>query len=412
MKNSFHVLIILISILCLSTLTGCTEAQELHEHAYVIAMGIDRSKENPDHIRVTFEFVIPIAFNAESNNQVSSITTIEATTLHSAISLANTYISKELNLSHNKILVFSEELAYEGLDKYISTISNDKNYRTNMYIAISKCSAEEYIKNTNPQLEKNPAKFYELIFNGYDYTSLLANSYFLGYILSTNSPQAQATSILTSINIESDKSTNQQKQTHEMYGPYDSNITAGEVPKTGGTKTDALGMAVFRGSQLVGEMTGEETMYFLMANDKFREVYFSIYDPFMPDNIITFKLNKKRNANRSVTFVDNIPLIHLDVHLQANIISVNKNIDYKNDETLEGTKNHLEYIITRNLKSFLYTTTDSFGSDICGFGKLAAKNYLTLDKWYETSWLEMYRYAYFDVNVNVDIEKSGLVFTQ
>ena len=412
MKNSFLHITIIISILCLGTLTGCTEAQELHEHAYVIAMGIDRSKENPDHIRVTFEFVIPIAFNAESNSKASSITTIEATTLNSAISLANTYISKELNLSHNKVIVFSQELAYEGLDKFISTISNDKNYRTNMYIAISKCSAEDYIKNTNPELEKNPAKFYELTFNGYEYTSLLANSYFLGYILASNSPYAQPTSILTSINTQSDKSTNPTEQKVEVYGPYDSNITAGNIPKTGGTKTDALGMAVFKGSQLVGELSGEETMYFLMANDKFKEVYFSIYDPFMPENIISFKLNKKRNATRKVSFVDGRPIISLEVNLQANIISVSKNLNYQNERTIDGTRAHLEYIITKNLKNFLYETTDTFGSDICGFGKLAAKNYATIEQWNKSNWLEMYRYSYFNVKVNVDIEKSGLVFIE
>lgn len=412
MRNSFLPTVILISALCLLTLTGCSGGKELHEHAYVIAMGIDKSKEREDQIRVTFEFVIPIAFNAESTSKVSTITTIEATTLHSAMSLANTYISKELNLSHNKVIIFSEELAYDGLDKYISTIANDKNYRTNMYIAISKCSAEEYIKNTNPQLEKNPAKFYELIFTSYEYTSLLPNSYFLQYVLASNSTHAQSIAILTSVNSQGESSSSNSRTRNEVYGPYDSNITAGNIRKIGGTETDALGMGVFKGMQLVGELTGEDTMYFLMSNNEFKEVYYSIYDPFMPENIITFNLSKRNNTITNVNFVNDVPLISLDIFLDANIISVNRNIDYQNEKTLEATAKYLEYIVTKNLKLFLYKTSKEFSSDICAFGKIAARKYFTIQQWDQSNWLEMYKYSYFDVKVNVDIEKSGLVFIE
>lgn len=229
MKNLY---LVIISILCLTFLTGCTESKELHEHAYVVAMGIDKSETQPDHIRVTFEFVIPIAFNTESNAQTSTVTTIEASSLHSAISLANTYISKELNLSHNKVLVFSEALAHDGLEQYVSAISDDKNYRTNMYITISKCSAEDYIKNTVSKLEKNPAKFYELLFRGYEYTSLLPNSYFLGYILATKSTHANPVAILTNINSDATASNSDDGFSSEELGPYDSNIKSGNVPKT------------------------------------------------------------------------------------------------------------------------------------------------------------------------------------
>ena len=409
MKNLY---LVIISILCLTMLTGCTESKELHEHAYVIAIGIDKSENQEDRIRVTFEFVIPIAFNAESNSQVSSITTVESTSLHSAISLANTYISKELNLSHNKVLVFSEEIAYEGLEKYVSTISNDKNYRTNMYIAISKCSAEEYIKNTKPELEKNPAKFYELLFRGYDYTSLLPNSYFLGFFLSTRSTHANPIAILTNVDTQTQETAKAIAEPNESLGPYDSNITAGNIPKEGGASTAALGMVVFKNGHAVGELTGEDTIYFQMSKNNFEEVYYSIYDPFIPQNTIAFNLSKKGNTKIKVDFVNNKPLIFIEVNLQGNIISINNDVDYQNEKNLEIIQKHLEYVIHRNLETFLYKTSKKFGSDICAFGKIAAKNYLTITEWKQNNWLEMYKFSYFKVKVNVEIEKSGLIFLE
>lgn len=57
---------------------------------------------------------MPSGNSSDSSQSASSdtvIDTIESSSIESGISLANSYISKKLNLSHCKVLVISEDLA-------------------------------------------------------------------------------------------------------------------------------------------------------------------------------------------------------------------------------------------------------------------------------------------------------------
>lgn len=410
MKNLY---LIIISILCFLFLGGCTDQKEINEYAYVVTMGIDKSKTNEDNIIVTFEFVIPISIDGNSlseGKKFTSTTTVEAPSIHSAISLVNTYVSKELNLAHNKIIVFSEDMALDGLGSYVTTISNDRNFRTNMYIVISKCEAKEYIENNNPELEKNPSKYYEQLLSSYEYSGLSSNSYFLWHSLYSSSKYSQPTASI--VNISNDNSNNVFSNSELLNKPNDGNYIAGQIAKSGKPETEIMGLAVFQESKQVGELTGEETLYFLMANNTFKENYYTIYDPFSVNNEIAFKLVPTKDSKIEVTFIDGMPLIKIDTFINARITSINPNIDYSNTENLDILERELEYIIETNMKNFLYKTSLNYNSDIVGFGKYAAKNFKTWDQWDKIDWLDIYKYSYFNVNVNVAIKRSGLVFIE
>ena len=70
-------------------------------------------------LKLSFQLSIPSSGGSSSESSSSSgsessdtaIDTIEATSLESGISLANSYISKRINLSHCKVIVISEQVA-------------------------------------------------------------------------------------------------------------------------------------------------------------------------------------------------------------------------------------------------------------------------------------------------------------
>ncbi|MDE5830463.1 MAG: hypothetical protein K2H53_01960 [Clostridia bacterium] len=70
--------------------------------------------ENNDY-KISFQLSIPSQNTTSEGSSSSSpdtvIDTIESSSIESAISLANGYISKKLNLSHCKVLVISEQVA-------------------------------------------------------------------------------------------------------------------------------------------------------------------------------------------------------------------------------------------------------------------------------------------------------------
>ena len=70
-----------------------------------------------------------------------------------------------------------------------------------------------------------------------------------------------------------------------------------------------------------------------------------------------------------------------------------------------------EKYISDKISTYLYKTAKEYNSDICGFGKYVVTNYVTLNEWYDSNWLEKYKNSFFNVNVNV-IVKSGNTFTK
>lgn len=61
--------------------------------------------------------------SSSSKSESSSIiNTIDCNNFDAGVNLLNSYLNKNVNMSHCKLLVFSEELAYLGIDNYIYSL--------------------------------------------------------------------------------------------------------------------------------------------------------------------------------------------------------------------------------------------------------------------------------------------------
>lgn len=144
--------------------------------AYVLAIGIDKS--NTNKLRVSFQFSATTTTSETGTIEKTPtfIKSVEASSLSSAINLMNSYMGKELNMSHCKVIVFSEELAFEGISDEIYTLINDTQTRPSANIVVSQCDAKYYIQNTKPELENLISKYYEIFTNSSTYTGFIPNA--------------------------------------------------------------------------------------------------------------------------------------------------------------------------------------------------------------------------------------------
>ena len=100
--------------------TSTHNIQSIDDISYVVALGIDVGEQN--NLKITFQFTKPTSTSGESGSSESAppiIDSIEAESVDNAVNLMNTYTSKEINLSHCKLIVFSEELAKKGIKEEI-----------------------------------------------------------------------------------------------------------------------------------------------------------------------------------------------------------------------------------------------------------------------------------------------------
>ena len=155
------ILIIVISIAFFSSY----DSLKIDNLAFVIAIGID--KGNNENLQINFQIAKPASMSESSSSEgsTSTINTVEANSLGSGINLMNTYIEKQLNFSHCKLIVFSEAVATDGISEEIYTLMNNVQIRPTTNIVISKTDAKYYIENSTTNLEILPTKYYEVFTN-------------------------------------------------------------------------------------------------------------------------------------------------------------------------------------------------------------------------------------------------------
>ena len=87
----------------------------IDELAYVVAIGFDVG-ENSD-LKISFQINMPSSSKEQSSGDSSSegpssvINTVECNSFDVGVNLLNSYLSKKVNMTHCKYLIFSEELA-------------------------------------------------------------------------------------------------------------------------------------------------------------------------------------------------------------------------------------------------------------------------------------------------------------
>lgn len=179
LNKTFFKLLVLFLILSISlfSLSGCRfSTLNIDDLAYAVALGLDVGENNK--IKVSFQLSIPGSESSGSGSSQSDnsvVNSIECSSIDSGINLLNTYLSKEVNLSHCKVIVFSEEFASLGLADTLYTLMNNVQIRPDCNVIISRCTAEYFLNNSKPLLEKLSARYYEIAPNSSYYTGYTDN---------------------------------------------------------------------------------------------------------------------------------------------------------------------------------------------------------------------------------------------
>lgn len=395
-RNSFIFILIVVFIAAFSSSYLSLSMDNL---AYVLAIGIDKSDKN--HLQVTFQFSTTTSptESGSTKKTPSVINSVTASSISNAINLMNSYMGKELNMSHCKIIIFSEELASDGISKEIYTLINDTQIRPSANLVISKCSAKTYLEKTSPELENLIAKYYEILTNSSKYTGFMPNStigdFFNSLICKTCEPCAILGGLAT------ENATNQ--------GDY--NIKANETPIEGENSSENVGIAAFLGDKLVGELTALETISYLTVRNKIDRFLISIPDPENPNNYLDIYLTPKDSTSVDIDTSTSSPYIKVKTGFTGRIYSMSDNSKYLEPDVLDNISEACNQYLETVFSDYLYKTSKEFKSDINGFGKYALGNFFTTQDFDNYDWLRNYQNSFFEVEVDTSV-KSGMLITE
>ena len=402
------ILLFIILLLPLFFLTGCSEDTSIENLAYVIAIGIDKGEHNL--LKLSLQFATPESASSGSGSSgstsESTITTADCSSIDSGINLINSYISKKINLSHCKVVVFSEELAADGIGDEIYTLINNIQMRPDCNVIVSKCDASDFLNNSKPVLVNLVARYYEIVlssgeYSGYSYAIKL-NDFYCDLKDSCTQPVA----ILGGINTDSTHYVDPNANYIDIDGSY----KAGEALVKDKNNLEILGLAVFNQDKLVGELNGLQTLSYLLIKGKLQDCIINIPDPLTQDSMISLSLKQSKNPKIKVNMVNNSPLINIDIYLSADIASLSGNADYTSSQNIDIINSYANSYLEAHINEYLYKTSKDFKSDINGFGRKLLPHYARLQDFEQLHWLENYKNAFFIVNVHTTVKGSSVIF--
>lgn len=397
------ILIFISIILFLTAFSSSYNALSIDKLAYVVAIGIDTSDKNNYSFSFQFTNVTSKTETGTSEKSPSIVNTVDAPSISSAINLMNTYIGKRLNLSHCKVIVFSEEIAIEGISSQIYTLMNDTQIRPSANIVVSKCSSKYYIENSKPILENLITKYYDVFPRSSDYTGYTANATIGDFFNKLECKTCSPVAILGGMNTENIE------RTSDLNENKSSSTKSNESTISGKRGSENIGLAVFKDDKLVGELNAIECLSFLAINNEVKSFLINIPNSENSEEYIDLYLYPTHPNKITVDIINGSPYIKIKTNYLARIYSINSNNNYLDNRVLSNISTSCNSYLESVFSNYLYKTSKEFKADINEFGKYALSEFWTTEEFENYNWLENYKNTIFDIEVNTNVESSILL---
>lgn len=377
-------LILLVSII----LTGCWDLKDINRRVMVVALGLDLAErtetENYEYIsmvKLTAQVAIPEKLSGGAGQPLT--TGAEAVWNVSAIgrNVSMCYVNlqqrlqNELFLGHTRVLVISEDLAREGLSRYMNFFRNNPEFRRLSYLLISENKAEDLL-NTFPKTANLQAIYLMNLIEDEIQRQTMPDLPFIEIAIRGVTSGVDPIAVL----ISSDKETGIIKYS---------------------------GLAVFRGDRMVGKLDVEETWSYLqLAEGKLSglEVVRDVESEIGRLSIV-FK-DLKRKMRLVLTEKGNFKF-ECKLSFEGIIFSQEVPAVYTKEIYLDQLENRVSTEVKREIETVFYKVQQKYNADIFGFGELV-KAYMP-EEWKRIEdWHEEFKKVELELDVETIIRRSGM----
>lgn len=378
-NNSKFIFIILLMPLFL---TGCYDRFELDNLAYVIAIGIDPGENG--NVNISYQVAVPVKITgegSESGKDTYTTYTISSPSLSMGNSMLNTLISKEINLSHIKLIVYSEELAKSGLSGHVNVFMSHTEIRPKVTFAICQGSAEKLLNEVSPTLEVSPARYYELLFSSFNYTGFEASSELVDFYTSLQSIDRESFSMYIKL---SDKSGDKKE-------------------------IESAGLAIFKDSKMIDILEPELIFPHLILTNSLKKTNYAIPDFNDSSKVISMRIDHTGAPYIKVTLDGDIPKIYCNIKLHAHLVSSGSAINFYDSQNKDRLIEELNISIENLISRYFDKTIHEYQSDISGMGRMAKMNFLTWNEFENYNWLSKYKNSIYEIEVDTDVNISQII---
>ncbi len=380
-RRKIYVLKLMMCFILLFILSGCFGGREINDLEIVIGMGVDKG-ENTEDILLTAQVIKVHEIgntslgNGGGESKAYWNVSTTGTSIFEAIRQLTHKTGNRLFVSHNQAVIFGNDIASEGLQKYIDFFLRAHEMRPNVLILIADDQAS-VVMDAKPETESLPAMNITKLVDAYGFTSHFykVNMKDFASCLMSTTTAPMAPLVRVSQDIEN-------KDIH------------------------VSGMAVFKKDKMVGQLTQDETRGLLWVLGKVESGV-----------IIIPSLDNKGKAVLEITDAKSkvTPeirngriVIHIKINVESGLSEQTTTEDLGTIPAFEAMQKAQAEVIRQEIMA-AFQKSKELNADIFGFGEMLHKKHNSEWKNIKDKWEELYPTIELIIDVETKILKTDLL---
>lgn len=420
----------LLSIIILTTLTGCYDYREINTLAIVSATEINKIG---DEYQVSVQAINPQAPDKTTNSQAPFIIyTGTGKTIQEAYRSITLSASRFMYSNHLDLLIINEKIAKENISDLIDYYIRNPGIRNEFYVLISK--DDNILSITTPIDEISSASIKESIENNYKYYGVSSRTTFSEFVnmnlnpnqeivlptieLIKNTPTEdkninESKDNNEDVNTNKDKDNNDNNDKNKSNNSEDKNNKSNqEENESDGTsnknteKTEVKdkyllgGYAIFKNNKLIGYLNNKESInYNILTNN-------------IKNTIITYECSKNKylaveitNSNSSIKTKNN--KVSININLKGNINESHCNIDITKNKNIKKISHEIEEKLNKEITNDILNVRDNYHTDIYKFKDIIYKHDYSYYQKIKNNYDEAYQNLDISVKTNIQLVEKG-----
>ncbi|MGF9915317.1 Ger(x)C family spore germination protein [Paenibacillus ehimensis] len=382
--------------LVLAFVTGCWSRRELNELAIVTGIGID--KVGNEYL-LSMQVLNMGQAGSEGSGGGSGggsglpVTTqyMKAGSVFEGIRRLTTVLPRKLYFAHIRALVFSEELAREGLRDILDLFVRDHEIRPDFFLIVTKGVEARQVMSLVLPIEQSPAtsmlKSLEISEKNWDPSVAITLDEYI-----TDLMKEGKEGVITGLEING---TPEQGQTED-------NLKS--VTPSAFFRFSSIG--IFKNDKLVGWLNEEESRGFSYITDRVDATVSEV--PCASGGKATVEILRSKSSLKGSAHRGK-PLITIEIEAEGNIGEISCREDVSKPETIYAFERRTEQKIDGYIKQAVRKARQSGRSDIFGFGEAIHRYDPRNWKRLKDDWDRHFMSAKVETRIDVKLRRTGKV---
>ncbi|MFD2118049.1 Ger(x)C family spore germination protein [Paenibacillus yanchengensis] len=373
------IILILLTITLSLSISGCKGSSELNEIHIIHSVGIDKGEKQP--IRLTAEIAQLTASGQQPKGMQNNtyLLTSEGKSVFDAARLMQQQTERSLLWGHTTIIIFSKQIAKEGIRSQIDAIRRMRQIRNGTFLFVTERRASDILQLKSPS-ESIASQMIRGLSEGGTNTALTDKTLLIDVYSNLINEFKDIT--IPAINIEKD------------------------MLRSDKLRLQASGLYAFHGDRLTGLLNNIETKGLLRANNRMSGTVENITCD--ENSIITFE--NINNRSRVTVKVDNQlhPTVLMKIYADLNISSLGCSEMIVTPESIHKWEKKLNETIETELRQMI-AFSNRHHADILGIGERIHRKYPKQWREMQQSWHDLYQTVEWKINVYTRIDHSNFI---